>query len=60
MSLHLHTTPLVTVPGGTVPATHRHPSYGPCVVVHEHPAITMIRTSNGSALVPRNAISRIA
>jgi hypothetical protein len=53
--------PTVNVPSGTVPATHSHPTYGYCVIVHRHPEglATTIRTSNGTAIVPNKSLSTV-
>jgi hypothetical protein len=43
--------PTVKVASGTVPATHMHPSYGPCVIINRLGVISTVHTSNGTAAV---------
>jgi hypothetical protein len=52
--------PTVQILSGTVPATHQHPTYGPCVVLYSlNFRDAMIRTSTGTALVPRSTLVRL-
>lgn len=50
-------SPTVSVPVGTVKATHRHPSYGPCIITHVFRSAAVIRTDSGSATVPLRTLT---
>lgn len=53
--------PTVTVPSGTVEATHRHLNYGPCIIVQGgwiSPYVG-IRTNTGTAIVPRDTLKEL-
>ena len=45
--------------GGKVPATHRHPSYGVCVILSRIGFQVIIQTNFGSAIVPSSSIRPI-